>query len=193
MANDPMILDILRETGVMQEGHFVLTSGRHSDRYMQCAHIFEYPQSAAKLTEKLAEQFRDAGVTLVVGPAVGGISIAYELARQLGVRTVFAERENGVMTLRRGFTIHPEDRVVVAEDVITTGGSVREVIELVRAAGAELAGVAVAVDRSAGQVDFGAPLCSAVSMQVVSWEAQECPLCKQGIPVAKPGSRTLKK
>jgi orotate phosphoribosyltransferase len=185
-------LNIFRETGVMLEGHFILTSGRHSDRYMQCAHLFQYPQHAASMAQTLTERLLGQSIDLVVSPAVGGIIFGYELARQLNVRNIFAERQDGRMTLRRGFSIQPGERVVVVEDAITTGGSVREVIELVKAAGAEVVAVGAIVDRSGGKVDFGAPLLAAVTMEVTSWEAENCPLCKQGSKAEKPGSRGLK-
>jgi orotate phosphoribosyltransferase len=183
------ILTIFRETGVMLEGHFQLTSGRHSDKYMQCARLFQYPDISEKFAKELAEKF--TGVDLVAGPALGGIIIAYEVSRQLGVKNVFAERENGAMTLRRGFEIPRGARVLVVEDVVTTGGSVKEVIELVRQLGGEIAGVGCIVDRSAGKVDFGVPFAAVLSMEVESWEADKCPLCRESWPLVKPGSRTM--
>ena len=187
------ILQVFRDTGVMLEGHFLLTSGRHSDRYMQCAHLFEHASHSEALCKMLADAFRDDGVTLVVGPALGGIIMSYEMARQLGCRNIFAERENGAMTFRRGFEIKPGDRVLMVEDTVTTGGSVREVIELLRAQGAELVGVGAIVDRSAGKVDFGVPFRAVLSMDVVSYEAADCPLCREGkLALVKPGSRALK-
>jgi len=183
------ILTIFRETGVMLEGHFQLTSGRHSDKYMQCARLFQYPDIAQKFAKELAEKF--TGVDLVAGPALGGIIIAYEVSRQLGVKNVFAERENGTMTLRRGFEIPQGARVLVVEDVVTTGGSVKEVVELVRQMGGEVVGVGSIVDRSAGKVDFGVPFAAVLSMEVESWEADKCPLCREGWIVVKPGSRSM--
>jgi len=184
------VLDIFRQTGVMLEGHFQLTSGRHSDRYMQCAKLFQYPDIAEKFAKELAAKF--SGADLVTGPAVGGIILAYEVSRQLQVPNIFAERENGVMTFRRGFTVPPGARVLVMEDVVTTGGSVREVIELVRSLGGEPVGVGSIVDRSNGAVDFGIPFHAVLSMEVVSYPPEECPLCKQGSAAIKPGSRGLK-
>jgi orotate phosphoribosyltransferase len=184
------VLDILRKTGVMLEGHFLLTSGRHSDRYMQCAKLFQYPDMSEKFSKELAGKF--SGVDLVAGPAIGGIILAYEVARQLGVPNIFAERENGSMTLRRGFSIPEGARVLVVEDVVTTGGSVREVMELVRTSGAEVAGVGCIVDRSAGKVDFGVPFKAVLSMEITSYEPDDCPLCLSGTPAIKPGSRNLK-
>lgn len=183
------ILAIFRETGVMLEGHFQLTSGRHSDKYMQCARLFQYPDIAGRFAKELADQF--SGVDLVAGPAIGGIIIAYEVSRQLGVRNIFAERENGVMTLRRGFEVPQGARVLVVEDVVTTGGSVKEVMELMRQLGGELVGVGSIVDRSAGKVDFGVPFAAVLSMEVESWEAGKCPLCRESWPLTKPGSRSM--
>lgn len=183
------ILDILRETGVMLEGHFLLTSGRHSDRYMQCAKLFQYPDYSEMFCRELAGKFAGQKIDLVAGPAIGGIIIAYETARQLKVKNVFAERENGVMTFRRGFEIPEGANVLVVEDVVTTGGSVREVMALIRAAGANVAGVGCIVDRSAGKVDFNCPFEAVLSMEVKSYEASECPICATGLPLVKPGSR----
>lgn len=184
---------LLEEADVLQTGHFRLTSGRHSDKYMQCARVFEYGKYSEAICGDIADAYRDKNVELVIGPAVGGIIISYEVARQLGVRNIFAERENGVMTLRRGFTIEPGTRVLVVEDTITTGGSVKEVIALVREKGGNVIGVGSVVDRSNGAVDFGVPLHAAVSMEVVSFEEADCPLCRQGLPIVKPGSRNFAK
>lgn len=184
---------LLSEARVLQTGHFKLTSGRHSDKYMQCARVFEDAKYAEPICADIAGAFSHAGVQLVVGPALGGIIIAYEVARQLDARNVFAERENGAMALRRGFFVEPGSRVLVVEDTVTTGGSVREVIELVRGLGGEVVGVGAVVDRSAGAVDFGVPFYAAVSMEIVSFSEEDCPLCRQGIPIVKPGSRPVKK
>ncbi|MEG2173900.1 MAG: orotate phosphoribosyltransferase [Oscillospiraceae bacterium] len=186
-------IQLLTDAHVLQTGHFRLTSGRHSDQYMQCARVFEHPNYSAKICADIAEGFSGDGVELVIGPAIGGIIISYEVSRCLGTRNIFAERENGVMTLRRGFAIDPGTRVLVVEDTITTGGSVREVIDLVNALGGVVIGVGAVVDRSAGKVDFGVPLRAAVSMAVVSWEAADCPLCRAGKPIVKPGSRAFEK
>lgn len=183
-------IQLLKETGVMLEGHFLLTSGRHSDRYMQCAKLFQYPDISEEFSKELAGKFEGAG--LVAGPAIGGIILAYEVARQLKVSNIFAERENGVMTLRRGFSVSKGAKVLVVEDVVTTGGSVREVIDLVRSLGGEVIGVGSIVDRSDGKVDFGVPFHAVVSMEVKSYTPEECPLCLAGIPAVKPGSRNLK-
>ncbi|HHW66302.1 orotate phosphoribosyltransferase [Defluviitalea raffinosedens] len=192
MLNKDRVLEILRETGVLLEGHFLLTSGRHSNQYMQCAKILQYPNYAEEIAKGLAEEFKEDAIDIVVGPAMGGIIIAYELARQLNAKNLFAERENGKMVLRRGFSIPKGARVLVAEDVVTTGGSVFEVIDIVKEQGGEVAGVAVLVDRSNGSVDFGAKLRAALTADIISYEAEECPLCKEGkLPLVKPGSRNI--
>lgn len=183
------ILEIFKETGVMLEGHFLLTSGRHSDKYMQCAKLFQNAEISEMFAKELASKFD--GVDLVAGPAIGGIILAYEVSRQMGVPNVFAERQNGEMTIRRGFEIPKGAKVLVVEDVVTTGGSVKEVVALLQSMGAEVVGVGSIVDRSNGNVDFGVPYEAVLSMEVVSYEADECPLCKQGLPAVKPGSRNI--
>lgn len=190
--NKEQVLEIFRQSGALLEGHFRLTSGRHSNRYMQCAQVLQYPAQTEKLAAFLSEKIKEAVGTpdVVIGPAMGGILVAYEVGRALGVRSIFAERENGAMTLRRSFAIRPGEKVAVCEDVVTTGGSVREVMDVVEKAGGKIEAVAALVDRSNGQVDFGVPFRAALTMEVVSWEPQECPLCKEGTPAIKPGSRT---
>lgn len=186
------VIEILEKSGVLLNGHFLLTSGRHSNQYMQCAQILQYPEYTEEIAKGLAEEFQQDAIDVVVGPAVGGIIFAYEVARQLGAKNVFAEREDGKMTLRRGFSIPVGARVLVAEDVVTTGGSVKEVIEVVKGQGAEVIGVAVLVDRSNGTIDFGTKLKAALTTEVISYEAEECPLCKEGkMPAIKPGSRKI--
>lgn len=187
------ILDILIDLKVLNKGHFLLTSGRHSDTYLQCAKIFQYPKYSEKFSKEIADQFRDFKIDVVIGPAIGGIIFAYEIARQLGAKALFAERENGIMKLRRGLEINSGDNVIVAEDVVTTGGSVKEVIELVKALNGNIVGVASVVDRSNGNVDFGVTFKSVVTLSVESYESEKCPLCKEGIPVVKPGSRQFLK
>ncbi len=182
-------IEILKQTGVMQEGHFKLTSGRHSDKYMQCAKLFILPDTSAEMSKALAEKFSDTKIDLVVGPAIGGIILAYEVARQLSLPNIFAERQDGDMTFRRGFTVKPGTKVLVVEDVVTTGGSVKEVIKLTESFGAEVVGVGAIVDRSNGRVDFGTRFEAVLSMEVVSFPPEECPICKTGMPLTKPGSR----
>ena len=179
------------DSEALLNGHFKLTSGRHSDRYIQCAKVLQYPHYTSKLCQDLAERFQNEQIDLVIGPAMGGIIVAYEVARHLKVRAIFTEREDKVMTLRRGFTIKPGEKVLVVEDVITTGGSVKEVIDIVRQLGGIVAGVAVLVDRSAGKVDLGVPTESLFSLEVKSYLPEECPLCKSNLPLVKPGSRKV--
>lgn len=192
MITKERVLEVLKEADVLQEGHFLLTSGRHSDKYLQCAKIFQHTKYSEELCAALAEKFKDKGVELVIGPAIGAIQMSYEVSRHLGVKNIFAERENGEMTLRRNFTIEPGQKVLVVEDVVTTGGSVREVIDIVRKYGGEVVGLGVVVDRTGGKIDFGVPFESVISMEVISYEADDCPLCKKGMPLVKPGSRNLK-
>jgi len=182
---------ILERLGVLQGGHFKLTSGRHSDRYMQCARLFEHPAESGELCADLAGLFGGEDVSLVAGPALGGIIMAYETARALGVSNIFSEREGGVMTFRRGFSVAPGERVLVVEDVVTTGGSVREVIELIRAGGAEVVGVGAIVDRSGGSMGFGVPFRPLLSRSVESWSEADCPLCRAGRSITRPGSRAI--
>lgn len=182
--------ETLAELGVLQGGHFRLTSGRHSDKYMQCAKLFEQPKESAELCALLAGRFAGDNIELVAGPAIGGVIMAYEVARALGVPNIFAERENGVMTFRRGFKVAPGTRVLVVEDVVTTGGSVKEIVSLLQEHGGEVVAVGSVVDRSGGAVDFGVPFHSLVTMEIRSWEEAECPLCKEGVPITKPGSRS---
>lgn len=178
------------DSGALMKGHFKLTSGRHSNQYMQCAQLLQYPELTEKVVGNIAEQFKNDDIDLVIGPAMGGIIVAYEVAKQLGKPGIFTERDNGRMVLRRGFAIQPGQRVLVVEDVITTGGSVKEVIEVVESNGGILAGAAVLVDRSGGQVDFGVKQVAVLTLDIASWEADECPLCKEGKSEAiKPGSR----
>ena len=193
MANTERIIEIFKETEVLLEGHFLLTSGRHSNQYMQCAKILQYPNYTQEIVAGLAKCYEDTKVDYVIAPAVGGIIIGYELARQLGCKNMFAEREDGKMTIRRGFTLPKGSRVVVAEDVITTGGSVQEVMDIVEAQGSEVIGVAVLVDRSNGNIDFGVKLDAALTVEVESWEQATCPICAKGeVELVKPGSRKAK-
>jgi len=190
MLTKELILEIFRTTEVLQEGHFLLTSGRHSARYLQCARVFQYPEQAEKLCAELAERFSGQGIGACLGPALGGVVLAYETARHLGARAMFAEREqDGKMALRRGFRIRPGEKVLVLEDVVTTGGSVREVMEVVRQHGGEVAGVGAVVDRSGGAADFGVPFVPLLRLEVETFTAAECPLCRAGGTPVKPGSR----
>lgn len=183
------ITEMLKEAGVLLEGHFLLTSGRHSDKYMQCAKIFQDAKYSVPLCAELVEKYKNDGIEVVIGPAIGAIQMAYEVGKQLGVKNIFAERVDGKMTLRRGFTIEKGQKVLVVEDVVTTGGSVREVVELVKENGGIVAGIGSIVDRTGGKIDFGVPYKSAFSMDITSYEADECPICNSGLPLVKPGSR----
>ncbi len=189
MLTNDEVLAILKDKEAILEGHFLLTSGRHSNRYCQCAKLFQYADVSEKICASLAEQLKDLQIDVVCGPAIGGIIMAYEMGRQLDKKNIFAERQDGQMTLRRGFTVEKWEKIIVCEDVVTTGGSVKEVISLLNDLGAQVVGVCSVVDRSAGNVDFGVPYFSALSMEVVSYEADKCPICDTGIPAIKPGSR----
>jgi len=191
MLTNEQAQEIFSASGALMEGHFKLTSGRHSNRYMQCAQVLQFPEYTEQLAAHIAEKFAGDNIELVIGPAMGGIIVAYEVARQLKVPAIFCERENGKMALRRGFKIYPEQKVLVVEDVVTTGGSVVEVMDIVKAAGGIVAGVAVLVDRSGGKVDFGVKTEAVLAMEIESWEADQCPLCQAGLGEAvKPGSRS---
>lgn len=186
------ILEIFNKTNALLNGHFLLTSGRHSDLYFQCAKVLQYPEYTKILCEIIAEEFKDVEIDTVISPAIGGLVVGQEVARLLNKRFIFAERENGKLTLRRGFSVDDSENVLVCEDVVTTGGSVFEVIDIVKSRNARVAGVGLIVDRSNGKIDFGYTQISVVKLDVKSYEPDECPLCKQGIEIVKPGSRKIK-
>jgi orotate phosphoribosyltransferase len=186
------ILKIFQDTGALLEGHFILTSGLHSPTYFQCARVFQYPWHAETLCREIAAHFSAAGIDVVVSPAVGGIVFGQETARLLGVRSIFAERVEGKMTLRRGFQVSPDERVLLAEDVTTTGGSVSEVKRLVEELGGKVVAVTAVVDRSGGKARFDVPYFSLFQMTVTNHEPETCPLCRSGSVAVKPGSRNLK-
>ena len=183
------ILQVFRETDALLDGHFLLTSGLHSPHYFQCAKVLQYPKYLHSLAGEIAKHFEQDEIALVISPAIGGIVVGTEVGRMLEARTIFAERENGVMSLRRGFEIKKGERVLVVEDVVTTGGSVKEIISLVEKAGAALAGVGYIVDRSKGKTMFNTKTFSVLQMDVVTYAPDSCPLCKEGTPAVKPGSR----
>ena len=189
-VNQTEILKIFKDAGALLEGHFLLSGGLHSGQYLQCARVLENPKTSSKLCRALAENFKDERINVVIGPALGGIIVAYELARVLGARALFAERESGKMCLRRGFDLSFKDGVVIAEDVITTGSSAHEVIELVRARGAQVIAVAALADRSKGAIDFGTRCVSLFKLEIENYLPENCPLCKQGMELGKPGSRS---
>jgi len=181
------------EAGAIQKGHFKLTSGVHSDTYIQCAQVMQYPEFMHNLCSELGKKFKGEDVDVIIGPAVGAIIMAHVMARVLGpwVRAIFTERENGKMTLRRSFEIKKGEKVLVVEDVTTTGNSVKEVINIVKGRGGKVIGVGVLIDRSGGKVDFGVKMKSLLSLEIKSYQPEDCPLCKKGIPVIRPGSRDL--
>jgi orotate phosphoribosyltransferase len=182
------VLDLFRESGALLEGHFRLSSGLHSNGYLQSALVLQHPKHAETLGKALAALIGAHTPTAVLSPALGGIVIGHEVARALGVRAIFAERADGVLTLRRGFTLGPADHVAVIEDVVTTGGSTKETIEVARAAGASVVAAGSIIDRSGGwSADI--PYHALVTLALPTWQEPECPLCKQGLPAVKPGSR----
>ncbi len=183
------ILEVFRETKALLEGHFQLTSGLHSNQYFQCAKVLQYPKYLHLLAGEIAKHFEYSDIEVVISPAIGGVVVGTEVGRMLGARTLFAERKDGVMELRRGFEMRPSERCLVVEDVVTTGGSVFEVVEIVKQQKATLAGVGYIVDRSNGKISFESKHFSVLQLDVVAYKPEECPLCQQGIPVTKPGSR----
>jgi len=185
------VLSIFKQTGALLDGHFKLTSGLHSPQYFQCALVLQDPVQAQKLCWEIASQFMTENIDVAIAPAVGGIVVAQEVARLVSAKAIFAERENGKMTLRRGFAIKPNEKVLVVEDVVTTGGSIKEVVDLVQNAGADLKGVGFLVDRSQGKVEFPVKKFAVLEMEVITYDPNSCPLCEQNIPVVKPGSRAL--
>lgn len=184
-----MLTNILKETEALLEGHFLLSSGKHSDGYVQCAKLLMYPDKAEKAVKLIVEKLKDIDFDIVVGPAMGGIIVSYELARQTNKPSIFVEREDGEMKLRRGFTIEKEQKVIIAEDVVTTGKSAFEAIRVVEEQGGEIVGIACVVDRSNGDIKY--PIYSGVKLSINTYEIEECPLCKENIPVVKPGSRKI--
>jgi orotate phosphoribosyltransferase len=186
------ILGIFRETGALLEGHFLLTSGKHSDVYFQCAKILQYPDYTKQICSLIAQQFESHEFETVIAPAMGGIIVGYEVARQLNKRFIFAEREDKSMTLRRGFGLNESEKVLVCEDVITTGGSVYEVINIVKELKAKVVGIGAIVDRSGGKVKFDYPLFTALQINAETFAPEDCILCRENIPFVKPGSRKIK-
>ena len=184
------VLDLFRTSGALLEGHFRLSSGLHSERYLQSALVLQFPEFAAQLGDELAERTRHLQPTVVLSPALGGIVIGQEVGRALGARAIFAERQDGVLTLRRGFTLSPSDRVLVVEDVITTGGSTRETIDVATVAGAHVLGAAAIIDRGTDLTRIAVPLFALVQLDVPTHRPEACPLCARDVPVVKPGSRT---
>jgi orotate phosphoribosyltransferase len=192
------LLDLFRRSGALLEGHFRLTSGLHSSRYLQCALVLQHPQHAEALGQAIAERASELRATVVLSPALGGLIIGHEVARALGIRAIFAEREDGTLTLRRGFLVGDGDRVLVVEDVLTTGGSTRETIQVARASGGHVVAAASIVDRSRSTtgeprvaLDLGVPYFNLLTIDLPTYEPDKCTLCARGLPVVKPGSRQL--
>ncbi len=187
------VMKKFEDAGAIQKGHFKLTSGVHSDTYIQCAQVMQHPGFMHNLCSELGKKFRGDDIDVIVGPAIGGIIMAHVMAQVLGpwVRAIFTERENGKMTLRRSFEIKEGEKVIVVEDVTTTGSSVREVMDIVKSRQGKVVGVGVLIDRSGGKVDFGIKTEKLLTVDIKTYLPEECPLCKKGIPVVKPGSRKL--
>jgi orotate phosphoribosyltransferase len=183
-------MKIFRETGALLEGHFVLSSGLHSSVYLQCALVLQHPTVAEQFGKEVAEKFRDRKIALVASPAIGGLVIGHEVARALGARFIWTERENGLMTLRRGFSVAPGEKTLVVEDVVTTGGSTRETIQALQKHGADVIAAASIIDRSSGDAEVGVPRIALATLDVSAAPAETCELCDAKVPIAKPGSRT---
>jgi len=189
VTTDP-VLDRFRRVGALLEGHFRLTSGLHSSGYLQCALVLQHPAEAEACGVAIADRVRSLGADVVLSPALGGIVIGQEVGRALGVRAIFAERQDGRLTLRRGFSLEPGEKVLVVEDVVTTGGSTQETIDVARAAGATVVGAAAIIDRSGGKQQIDVPFHALATVALPTYEAAACPLCAEGKPVVKPGSRS---
>jgi orotate phosphoribosyltransferase len=185
------LLDLFRRSGALLEGHFRLSSGLHSAGYLQCALVLAHPRHAETLGRGIADQIRELRPTVVLSPALGGVVIGHEVGRALGIRAMFAERQDGELMLRRGFVLSETDRVLVVEDVLTTGGSTRETMQVATAVGGRVVGVAAIVDRSGGTAKFDVPFASLLNVDLQTYEPDRCPLCAQGLPVTKPGSRPV--
>jgi orotate phosphoribosyltransferase len=183
------VINEFKKTDALLEGHFRLTSGLHSRVYLQCARVLQFPEKAEQFGRAIADHFTGENIQLVASPAIGGLIVGHEVARALGARFIWTERENGKMTLRRGFNVDPGERTVVVEDVITTGGSTKETIDCLREAGANVVGAASIIDRSGGDVEVGVPRIALAALKVLAADPSECDACKQGEPVVKPGSR----
>jgi orotate phosphoribosyltransferase len=183
MARQAELSALLREVGALMDGHFLLSSGRHSPIYVEKFRLLERPEATERLCRLIADRFRDDGPELIAGPTTGGVILSYEVARLLGLRGIFAEKADGGRAFQRGFEVRAGERVLIVDDVLTTGGSIREVIEAVRRAGGEPIGVGVLVDRSGGRTEFGLPFFACVELDLTTYEAGACPLCDDGVPL----------
>ena len=191
MMTEAEVKDLFVKYGAILEGHFLLTSGLHSGMYVEKFQVLQYPKATEQLCAGFADKFKDEKIDVVIGPVTGGIILAHETAKHFGTRAIFAERDNGRMTIKRGFEIKPGERVLIVEDIVTTGGSVMEVIDVVKEWGGIVAGVAMLVDRSGGTVDFGAPAKALLTLNIKTYAPDDCPLCQQGLPLVKRGSRKV--
>jgi orotate phosphoribosyltransferase len=187
------ILNIFKKTEALLEGHFLLTSGRHSNVYFQCAKVLQYPEYTTKICQLIVDHFSSYEIDTIIAPAIGGIVVGQEVARQLNKKFIFAEREDKNLMLRRGFSISEGEKILICEDVITTGGSVFEVMGIVEKNNAEVVGVGAIVDRSNGKVNFSHPFFAALQLEAKSFPSEECEICKENIPLVKPGSRKIPK
>ncbi|WP_288822715.1 orotate phosphoribosyltransferase [uncultured Megasphaera sp.] len=195
MMTEENVKKLLIQTKAILEGHFLLTSGLHSPLYVEKFNVLQHPEYTEMLCKELARRFADKHVQVVIGPMTGGILLAHEVGKALGTRAIFTERENGVMTLRRGFRIAPGERVLIVEDIVTTGGSVREVVDVVKQAAGEIVGVGLLVDRSRNKAEFGVPqqqVEALLHLTVPTYKPDMCPLCKDGVPITERGSHHLK-
>ncbi len=183
------VLELFNKYSALLNGHFKLSGGLHSEKYLQCALVLQYPEVAEKLSREISQKFVKDKIDVVVGPALGGVTLAYEVARAVGVRGIFTERQDGKMILRRGFSINKGEKALITEDVVTTGGSTKEVIEVIKREGGIVAGVACIIDRSDERIDFGARFEALARLKVDTYSEASCPSCKKGIVVTKPGSR----
>lgn len=192
MMTQEEVKQLFIETGAIMEGHFLLTSGLHSPMYVEKFQVLQHPKYTEKLCQSMAEMFADQNVEVVVGPVTGGILLAHEVGKALGTRAIFTERENGKMALRRGFQIKPGERVLLVEDIVTTGGSIQEVLDVVIEKGGVPVGIGMLVDRSGGKTSFGdVPHKALLNLTVTTYDPTDCPLCKQGLSMTKRGSRKL--
>ena len=191
MALQGTVLESLRASGALKEGHFVLSSGRHSDQYIEKFDLLRQPRATSQVCQHIADRFQEQDIDVVVGPTTGGVILAFEVARQLGIAAAYAERvanSGSGREFRRGTTFAPDTRVLVVDDILTTGGSVRETLDALGRQPVVVAGVAVLVDRSGGEADFGVPYVALATMEIATWDVAECPLCRSGEPVLKPGT-----
>ena len=186
-----MIIELLKESDALLEGHFLLSSGKHSNKYIQCAKLLQYPDKAEKVVARLVEKIKGIEFDLVVGPALGGVIVSYEIGRQMGKPAFFTERENGEMKLKRGLTVKPGQRVLIAEDVVTTGKSSYETIDIIEGLGGKVVAIAALIDRTEGELRY--PFFAAERIEILNYMGEDCPMCKEGLELVKPGSRTIKK